>query len=889
MSLTRETCAGHGAASDRRAFAPPGTPAQYPPDRLADIRHIRLDLEVVPEKRSLKGVATHFLTPLGRPLSRMVFDLCELTVDAVRVDGKVAPFHHEGGRLEVTLKPAAPLGREVRVEIAYHGSPRTGLNFTGPDRDYPDRPHQAWSQGQDEYARFWFPCHDFPNQKSTTEVVCGAPEKYQVVSNGRLVSSVKKGRRRVWHWLQEVPHVAYLVTLVVGEFEHWSDDVGGLPVEYYVPPGRRADGERAFSRTPEMIQVFADFTGQPYPYARYAQVVVRDFTWGGMENTTATTLIDYVVHDERAALDYGTTAARLVSHELAHQWFGDYLTCREWAHAWLNEGFASYFETLWLEHAGGYEAAQQARLEDAAAYFAEDGEYRRPIVSRSYVEPHSLFDRHLYEKGAWVLWMLRQTVGDDLFRRGVQEYVARHRAGLVKTEDLQRAFEDVTGRSLGWFFDQWVYGTGHPELEVSYRWDDARKVGDLRVKQTQKVDQTADQAPRGPREGGTHVFRAPLVVAFGQAGGAPALREVEIGVDGQAESGFSFALPKRPTWVRFDRQNRLLKTLKFERAEELLRAQLAEDEFTGRVEAARQLGENGSPAAIAALTAALRRDPAWGVRAEAARALGATRTEAAKQALIAALGGGAATTEARVRTAAATALAAFRGDGEVAAALTAALDDASYYAAAAAARSLGRIRAASSLDGLRRALTLDSHRDVIRATALDGLASLRDATVLPEILELARPGWFSRLRAAALLQAANLARNLPPEQRTPAREAAEAALFDPLYFVRRGAIQALVVLGDAAAVGPLRALLARDVEGAVRGECRVAIETLLRGTGREAEIRNLRDEVERLSQAETALRERVAKLEPAAGGRAKGGAKRAGAAKRPAKPARARR
>jgi HEAT repeat protein len=233
-----------------------------------------------------------------------------------------------------------------------------------------------------------------------------------------------------------------------------------------------------------------------------------------------------------------------------------------------------------------------------------------------------------------------------------------------------------------------------------------------------------------------------------------------------------------------------------------------------------------------------------------------------------------------VRQAAAAALGHFRGDEEVAAALDRALDDVAYATAAAAARSLGRIRAAGSLEGLRRALGIQSHRELVRTGALEGLAALGDGAVLPEILAISHPPHFSRLRATALIQAAKLARDLPPEQRVPVREAAEEALFDPLYFVRRGGIQALKALGDDRGVGPLRALLARDVEGAVRGECRVAIEALQKGHGQEQELRTLRDEVERLSRAEVALRERLDRVEPARaaadgkGHRAKAGQRR---------------
>lgn len=825
---------------------------RWPPDRQADVEHIRLDLNVNPEKRTLRGKASLRLSPIAQPLKVARFDLAELTVDSVSAAGGAVPFHHEGGVLEVFFGRPLPVGRETEVAIHYHGSPRAGLNFTGPDKDYPDRPFQAWTQGQDEYAHFWFPCHDFPNQRSTTEVVVTAPTDYETVSNGRLLDVRRRGASRTWHWSQDVPHVSYLVSLVVGKFESWEEDVHGVPLQYYVPPGRRADGERIFNETGHMVETFEELSGEPYPYAKYAQVVVQDFTWGGMENTSATTLIDETIPDERALPD--SDWGRLVSHELAHQWFGDLVTCREWAHAWLNEAFATFAWPYWAEKRRGIDEAQRLNLQHRRIYLNEDAEYRRAIVSRTYVEPFELFDSHIYEKGGLVLWMLRAMLGADLFQACVQEYIRRHRVGLAVTEDLVRAFEDVSGRSLGWFFDEWVYGGGHPEFEVRYSWDEAARVASVTVKQKQKVDAL------------THVFRMPLRLAFGQgARRPPVVRDVDVGLAG-AEDGFTFPLPARPTWVRFDHENRVLKTLDFDRPEELLRAQLVEDELTGRIEAAEALAKLATPTAVEALAAALTRDPFWAAQAAAATALGATRTPAARDALLTAMRH----KSSRVRTAVASALGAWREDEEVAATLAAAVTaETSYAAAGAAATSLGRLRTPGAAEVLRQAARTESYRDIIAIGAVNGLAALRDPAEVPVILAEARPPRRARLRGAALEAAARLARELPEEHRHAVREAAEAGLLDPLYFVRRGATVALQALGDARAIPALSAVEEHDVEGAIRYGARVAIHYLSQGRSREEELNSLKDEVESLRRDGQETRDRLRKLEagrPAAGG-----------------------
>jgi aminopeptidase N len=829
--------------ADRRVFGFAGTAPKYPPDRVADFAHTRLDLKVDPRRRTLEGIATHRLTPIAQPLRRLPLNLEELTVDSVFMGNRELDFHHEGGVLDIRFKPAIAVGREIEVSIAYHGSPRTGMNFTGPDKDYPDRPYQAWTQGQDEYSRFWFPNHDFPNQRQTTEVIVVAPGEFETVSNGRLVSVEPQGRSKRWHWSQEVPHVSYLVSLVVGQFDRWDGSAEGIPLNYYVPRGRLADGHRAFDETPAMLRVLSDLAGTPYPYVKYASVVVQDFTWGGMENTSATTYIDDLLPDARGAADYDS--GRLVSHELAHQWFGDLLTCRDWAHGWLNEGFATYAWPFYAERAYGLEEAQRLHLQHADEYFAEDREYRRPIVSRTYTEPFELFDVHLYEKGAWVLWMLRHVLGDDIFLAGVHEYVRRHARGLVVTEDLVRAMEDTSGRSLGWFFDQWVFGGGHPEFKVSYRWEDDTRTATLSVSQEQKVDAL------------THVFRMPLTVAFGMPGGGLEAREVEVGTSGP-DDGFSFSLPARPRWVRFDEGNRVLKTLRFERPTELLLNQLGEDEMTGKVEAALQLGRKGGPRAVEALSAALGGNHFWFVQVAAARGLGMAQGDAARQALIAAL----AHPHSRVRTAVATALGGFRGDEAVTAALLRTLArDRSYTAAGAAAGSLGRIGASSAAPALERAADRSSHRAAVAAGALRGMAALNNPALLDAVLTRARPGRPPRLRAAALVAAARLARGTGREQREEVRRVAEQSLRDPLYFVRRGACVCLETLGDLEAIPALQATVDRDVEGAVRYEARVAIDGLRRGVPRDREVSAVQDDLEELRKANRELRDKVAAIE----------------------------
>ena len=311
------------------------------------------------------------------------------------------------------------------------------------------------------------------------------------LSNGVLVSDKTNGGKRTLHWRLDVPHSCYLITLAVGDFATIETKWRDMPVVYYVERGREADG-RAHARAHARRCSSCSRTkfGVPYPYPRYAQVFVADFIFGGMENTSATTLTDTVLLDERAAIDYDVDA--LVAHELAHQWFGDLVTCRDWGEGWLNEGFATYSEYIWREHHEGRDAADLELEEWADAYFGEDaGRYRRTIATKLYDEPIDIFDHHLYEKGGRVLHMLRARARR---RRVLASARALPRAstatGVVESRDLARAVEDATGKNVDWFFSQWVIdGAGPPRARGRRSAGTPRRSSRrVTVEQTQKVE-----------------------------------------------------------------------------------------------------------------------------------------------------------------------------------------------------------------------------------------------------------------------------------------------------------------------------------------------------------------------------------------------------------------
>ncbi|HPH70613.1 MAG TPA: M1 family metallopeptidase, partial [Kofleriaceae bacterium] len=382
--------------------------------RVVDIEHIKIVVDVNVTGRAVQGAVTLRITALAAAVTSVELDAVELSIASVAVADKPAKFSHDGKKLRITLPNRLLAGKTTTLHIEYAGAPRRGLYFIAPDADYPSKPIQVWTQGQDVDSRYWFPCFDAPHEKATSEVVVTVPAQLFALSNGSLVSDRVRGKKRTLHWRLDVPHSCYLITLAVGDFAAVQTKWRDIPVTYYAERGLEAAAQRTLARTPQMLELFSTKFGVAYPYPQYAQVFVSDFIFGGMENTSATTLTDTILMDERAALDYDIDS--LVAHELAHQWFGDLVTCRDWGEGWLNEGFATYAEYLWREHYEGRDAADLELDEWADMYFGEDaGRYRRTIATKMYQEPIDIFDHHLYEKGGRVLHMLRNVVGDDAF------------------------------------------------------------------------------------------------------------------------------------------------------------------------------------------------------------------------------------------------------------------------------------------------------------------------------------------------------------------------------------------------------------------------------------------------------------------------------------------
>ena len=843
MSLygERTTCGGLAGESGTPAHALPGDKAVWSRDRVVDVKHSKIDIKLDLEAKRVSGVVTHTVAPLNEGTRFVQCDAVDLEIASVSVGRKPAEFTYDGSKLHVDLGEGRSRGQDLPVAISFAATPRIGMYFIAPDEGYPDKPVQVWTQCQDEDTRYWLPCFDHPSEKQTSELIVTVPGSWYALSNGRLLEDKanRDGTRR-FHWHQDRPHSTYLFTLAAGELERIDDTTDGLIIDYFVEPKDVADAKKVFANTPAMIALFERLFDAKYPWSKYSQVVVRDFVFGGMENTTATTMTENIIFDRKAARDF--TSDPLISHELAHQWFGDLLTCRDWSHGWLNESFATYLEMLWDEHHQGIDHYRQGQVENTELYLGE--RYRRPIVTNVFNEPIDLFDRHLYEKGSVVLAMLRSLLGDDQFFRSLQRYVRENQERSVITQDLAAAIAAETGRNLDWFFDQWVYKPGHPCLRVSWNYDDDNKLAIVSVKQTQS---TSD---------GTAIFRMPVTIDFKRGRARVQSFRVEIT---EAEQTFAFPLAQKPDLCRFDPYNGILKELDFEKSVGELRLQLRDDDdIGGRQFAATQLGKKGGSEAIAALEAAVTGDKFWACQAAAAKALGQIRTTAARDALLRCLP---VVRNLKAKRGVVAALGEFRGDATVLAALTPlARRDQSWFVEAEACRSIGKLRLPGSLEVLQANIDRSSFRQVVRIGCIDGLVELRDEAGLEIIARVARYGEPFQGRTPAVGALARLGQYFPERKKLLGEQIAEF-LDDPDFRVRIAAANALKTLKDDSQVAALDRMAARELDGRGVRMARENAIALRKGAGTDDEIRKLRDEFESLRDENSKLKERLATLE----------------------------
>jgi aminopeptidase N len=838
-------------ADERESFVFPTAKPQWAPSRHYDIAHLKIDWEMDIEQERVDAISTLRIRSRDSALMRLRLHAAELDIRSVQdsegreLEWEMRPDEQE---ILVYLDSSLSEGEEEDITFVYViDHPRAGLYFTNPCPEFPDIESSAWTQMQDDMARFVVPIYDNPSHKFSFEAIITVPEGYFAMSNGTLKNRQKnENGTEMFHWVQELPIPAYLMTVATSEYVAYKEDLDGLEVSYYAH--KKWDREtvyRSFGKTPEMIRFFENSLGVKFPWAKYAQVTAANFVIGGMENTSATTQTDATLHDERAHRDFESDG--LVAHELAHMWGGDLVTCRTWSHGWLNEGWGTQMQNEWKHHDKGVDEYLYEQYGKQKSYFEEDvKKYRRPIVQNEWERGSDVFDRHLYPGAAWRYYMLKHLVGEEQWWEILGEWLTRYAHQSVYTHDLEALFTEMTGEDYGWFFEQWLYKAGYPECEIKCSYND--KLGHVLV----RIEQTQEHEDNMTPE----VFRFPLTVEF-VSGDDERIRYV-VQVEKRVNS-FYYPVSVRPRQIIVDPDYAVLMDWKIEKPEQMWIEQLHHGvNVIQRIKAAQALGKKNTPKAVEALGKALVEEEFWGVQSEIAKVLGSIKTESALDHLLK----GTTVENSKARTAVARALGEFYQNDRALTALEGLLtDEESYFVPSSAAASIGKIQHERSFDILRNGVdnVEESWHEIVRQGYLNGLIETEKSEVIDVLYTYMRPGvndYLRRIVPKGLAQLGKRYKNEHPE----VKGHLETLLSDRSYRVQIAAILATKEYENAALIPLLRRLAESSADSSVVRYSREAIRRLS-SKKKDTEIESVKKSIEELEKENRNLRDKVGKIE----------------------------
>lgn len=525
-----------------------------------DLLHEKVEISFDWARRRANGRATLVMKPWFYSIDRVTLDAKNFDIDKVTLVGQTGTLKYDYDNEKLTVYPGRKFTRKdtFSLVITYTARPEEreefggsdaitsdkGLYFINADGADPEKPRQIWTQGETESNSCWMPTVDKPNERCTQEMYITVEDKYRTLSNGLLISSVKNNDgTRTDYWKMDQPHAPYLFMMAVGEFAVVKDKWRGIDVDYYVEPAFEQSARSIYPHTVEMLDFFSGKLNYTYPWQKYAQVVVRDYVSGAMENTTAVIFGEFMQKSARELRFDSETNEKVVAHEMFHHWFGDLVTTESWANLTLNEGFANYSEYLWFEHKHGRDAADNHLMTEQQGYVESAYGGGHPLIHYGYDNREDMFDAHSYNKGGCVLHMLRQQLGDEAFFESLNRYLTNNKYTAVEVDELRMAFEEVTGQDLHWFFDQWFIGAGHPVLDISYGWEENIKKASVTVRQSQEGDKV------------TRVFNLPLKVDIYDVSGNAERQSIRVT---KREQTFYFDLPGKPSLINVDADKALL-------------------------------------------------------------------------------------------------------------------------------------------------------------------------------------------------------------------------------------------------------------------------------------------------------------------------------------------
>ncbi len=541
--------------SQHARFESPALTYQETPARINNLIHTRLDVRFDYAKRYLYGKAWISLKPNFYPTDSLTLDAKGMDIKAVAMlngsQQKPLNYTYDSKSLRIKLDKTYTAAQSYTLFIDYVSKPDElkaggskaitsdkGLYFINPDGKDKNKPVQIWTQGETEASSVWFPTIDRPNQKTTSEISMTVSSKYVTLSNGRLVSQKNNtDNTRTDTWKMDQPHSPYLFMMAVGDFKIYKDTWRGKEVSYYLEPQYAPFAKQIFGNTPEMLEFFSKKLGVDYPWNKYAQIVVRDYVSGAMENTTATVHGAFVQNTVSEDPEE-SPAEDVIAHELFHHWFGDYVTAESWSNLTVNESLADFSEMLWREYKFGKDAGDAHSYAAMQAYLKGPKLHSRNLVRFYYADKEDMFDYVTYQKGGRIVNMLRAYLGEEAFFAGLRQYLRANAFKNAEAHQLRMAFEEVSGRDLNWFFNQWYYGSGHPELDISYVWNEQSRQQQVVIKQTQP----------------DKLFELPIAIDI-YAGGKKQRHTLWVK---KAEETFSFSVAVKPSLINVDADKVLL-------------------------------------------------------------------------------------------------------------------------------------------------------------------------------------------------------------------------------------------------------------------------------------------------------------------------------------------
>lgn len=593
-------------------WVPKPAPYQAANTQLTDLVHTKLRVSFDWQKQHLLGEATLTCKPYFYPQNSLVLDAKGFEIKSVELaTGTPLVYKYDGNKLHITLDKTYTRDQKYEVYINYVAKPNErktggseaitsdkGLYFINPLGEDKEKPRQIWTQGETEASSAWFPTIDSPNQKMTQEIYITIEKNFKTLSNGSLIYSKSNANgTRTDYWKQELPHAPYLAMMAIGEFAVVRDTWKNKDVDYYVEPQYKNSAKGIFGNTPEMLSFYSKILGVEYPWEKYAQVVVRDYVSGAMENTSASLFGEFVQLSNRELLDHSMD--EIIAHELFHQWFGDLVTTESWSNLPLNESLATYGEYLWFEHKLGVDEADLGLYNDLNSYLREAENKQVPLIRYHYHDKEDMFDRHSYQKGSRVIHMLRKHVGDEAFFASLKKYLTDNKFKTVEIHNLRLAFEEITGEDLNWFFDQWFLSSGHPQLSVSQQYANGKVI--------LKVSQTQDSAY-------TPIYKLPLKVAV-WANNQKTLHPVTIT---KANQTFEFPAAAEPQLVLIDAEAQLLGTVQHEKSQaELIYQFYNAGKFYPKFHALQALTPKSAEPEVLKLLQTALNDKFWRIRSQA--------------------------------------------------------------------------------------------------------------------------------------------------------------------------------------------------------------------------------------------------------------------------------